>query len=449
MFETSDPKQTFYVVNQIELFPHDQRILIKLYEPVVGAVAIALYQTLIQDFEPFGMMSQAKWIRSLQEELDCSLRQIFAALHRLEAVGLVHTYIVDNTVNKVIAFRLHKVSSAHEFFATRLLASLLKDKIGIVEFNNLSHEFAENSEHKEHKIKKEKAKDVSASFFEAFNLPENEAISPSADVLKAAQENKAQKADSAQINDRIDWQLIKDQLNIYQVLPSEVDKNKDQIRSLIQSYGLTEQEFVDESLTTLHGKNELDMHAIEHSLADDYRLSKTRRHIQNEVQQNMQVQKAPSDFDKQQQKLWQDANQYSPAEFLYHMKVKKGGFASGDEKRIINVLHSQIGLPTDIVNILIYANLQNAPSVSYRYVMTTANDWLQHKVTDSASAIRYMQKRSQARLQKFNQRSSYRVKKRVEQGTDWSKKKANSDKKINSAELKNFFKNLEDQNGMK
>ena len=49
MFETSDPKHLYYVANRVKLFPEDEKVLIKLYQPLVGAVAVALYQTLIQN----------------------------------------------------------------------------------------------------------------------------------------------------------------------------------------------------------------------------------------------------------------------------------------------------------------------------------------------------------------------------------------------------------------
>lgn len=116
MFETSNPKHLYYVANKITLYPDDEKILIKLYQPLVGAVAVALYQTLISDYDPYGIISDSKGIYSLQEQLDCSLRKLFRALHKLEAVGLVKTYLSDNVFNNILVFKLFKVPSADKFF---------------------------------------------------------------------------------------------------------------------------------------------------------------------------------------------------------------------------------------------------------------------------------------------------------------------------------------------
>ena len=84
------------------------------------------------------MISEAKGIYSLQEQLDCSLKQMFNSLHKLEAVGLVQTYLSDNVFNNILVFKLLKIPSSDNFFSTPLLASLLKEKVGVPTFHNLS-----------------------------------------------------------------------------------------------------------------------------------------------------------------------------------------------------------------------------------------------------------------------------------------------------------------------
>lgn len=100
-------------------FPEDEQILIKLYQPLVGAIAVALYQTLISNYDPYGIVSDSKGIYSLQEQLDCSLKTMFTSLHKLEAVGLVQTFLSDNVFNNVIVFKLLKVPSADKFLRRR------------------------------------------------------------------------------------------------------------------------------------------------------------------------------------------------------------------------------------------------------------------------------------------------------------------------------------------
>ena len=447
MFETADPKQPFYVSNQIDLYPKDVKILIKLYQPLVGATAVALYQTLIQDFDPYSILSDAKGVYTLQEQLDCGLKDLFMSLHKLEAVGLVQTFLVDNTVNKVLVFKLLKVPSSQEFFATSLLASLLKEKVGISVFQETSHYFAKENKKRQKPIKN--GRDISASFLEVFRLPGDEAINPSQDVLDAESENQVHDIGRAKINERdnIDWDFMKQQFEMYQVSAGEVERKKNQIRGLMQIYGLNEQEFVDESLPSLHGKNELDIHEISNLIAENYRTSSTRKQIHREISKKAQNIAIPKNLSENQRKLLEEANKRAPAEFLYRLKEHKGGFASAAEKQVLNRLRNNYGLPEDLINVLTYTCLTYDSMLTANLAYRIANDWLQHGVANSIQAVQYMEQRRQGSFTKNTQR--YAKQKHVEKGTDWSKKKANTDNKINSEELKNFFKNLEDKNGMK
>lgn len=440
MFETADPKHLYYVANRVRLFPEDEKVLIKLYQPLVGAVAVALYQTLIQNYDPYGIISDSKGIYSLQEQLDCSLKQLFNSLHKLEAVGLVQTFLSDNVFNNVLVFKLLQVPAADKFFATPLLASLLKEKVGVPTFHDLSHAFAQDAKLKEKPIKN--AKDVSANFFDVFRLPGDEAITPSSDVVQAAQENKVHEVEIAKVNDHdsIDWDFIKQEYSRYQIPASEIDLNKEQIRGLIQTYGLSEKEFVDESLPCLHGSYSLNMRDISNTLAENYKRTNTRENVQSQLNEGRKKALAAiKDMDDNDKKLLKAANESSPAEFLYKLKTQKGGITSANEKQIINNLHTQYGLPEDLINILTYTCLTYDTVVSSNLAYKIANDWLQHGVATAVQALQYVKKRRNS----FGKKRPVRTyQKRVEKGTDWSKKKADRDAGISTEQLKNLFKDL-------
>lgn len=440
MFETADPKHLYYVANRIRLFPEDEKVLIKLYQPLVGAVAVALYQTLIQNYDPYGIISDSKGIYSLQEQLDCSLKQLFNSLHKLEAVGLVQTFLSDNVFNNVLVFKLLQVPAADKFFATPLLASLLKEKVGVPTFHDLSHAFAQEAKLKEKPIKN--AKDVSANFFDVFRLPGDEAITPSSDVVQAAQENKVHEVETAKVNDHdsIDWDFIKQEYSRYQIPTSEIDLNKEQIRGLIQTYGLSEKEFVDESLPCLHGSYSLNMRDISNTLAENYKRTNTRENVQAQLNEGRKKALATiKDMDDNDKKLLKAANESSPAEFLYKLKTQKGGITSANEKQIINNLHTQYGLPEDLINILTYTCLTYDTVVSSNLAYKIANDWLQHGVATAVQALQYVKKRRNS----FGKKRPVRTyQKRVEKGTDWSKKRADRDAGISTEQLKNLFKDL-------
>lgn len=449
MFETSNPKQPFFIANRVDLFPDDLRVLVKLYQPLIGSLAFSLYLSLNEDFTAHAMLSDSTGIYNLQEQLDCDVKHLDSALHKLEGVGLIKTCLLNNEImGQVLVFRLTCIPSSSEFFATPLLASLLKEKVGITAFQKLSKDFARESKAKQNQVNgMQNAKDISASFMEVFRLPEEEAIEPSADVKYAAKENKINNNVKATINeqDAIDWDFMKQQFEIYQIPETEIDQNREAIRSIMRTYGLTEQEFVDESLSSIHGDYHLNISHIKQAIASSIHGNHTRARIKQETQTKVTNQKANFKMSPQEQKILQLAQSKSPAQFLYQLKTDRHDYVDASEYKVLDSLYNEKGIPAELLNMLTYACLKSSPNISYRLANRILHDWLQHGVKDGAQAIEYMQKREQNK----GKAPRYAQHKRVEKGTDWSKKKSTTNSDVSSADLKNFFKNFEDQNGMK
>lgn len=62
MFETADPKQKFFVANGIKIYPDSLQILTRLYQPLIGAVGVSLYQTLIYNYNPQMILSDSQYL---------------------------------------------------------------------------------------------------------------------------------------------------------------------------------------------------------------------------------------------------------------------------------------------------------------------------------------------------------------------------------------------------
>ena len=418
MYENSNPRLRYVVLNELADQLGQGQVLIKLYQPLIGALGVALYQTLVQDFDPYRSLSASNALYSLQEDLDCSLRQLWQALHKLEAVGLLKTYVSHNLrLGDILAFKLHAVPEASEFFNTSLLASLLKEKVGGVRFSQLSREFAKQAQVKERQL--DNLEEVSASFFEVFRLPENEAINPSEDVQKAAEENTGQKTEEAQVNlKQIDWQYLKDRFATYQIPESEIDLQKDEIRSIMELYGLSEEEFINETLPTLHGSYQLDAAAIRNSLNYNYKANHRRKQV---IKRQEEKQDRPS-VDQQDQ-LLDLVKSKSPVNFLDDMKREKGGFTTARERQIVYDLRENVGLEMDLINVLVYTCLNYQPVLTQDLAYRIANDWLQKGITTPEAAIKHLRAgKKQAQSGQKKNYPAYSGSRRLEQGTDWNKK---------------------------
>ncbi|WP_199713334.1 DnaD domain protein [Lactobacillus sp. ESL0228] len=453
MYETPNPKQPFFITNRVDIFPGDLRVLIKLYQPLIGSLALSLYLSMIEDYDSGAMLSDAKGIYILQEQLDCDINKLLSSLHKLEAVGLVRTSKLENQImGQILLFSLKRVPSSSEFFSTALLTSLLKEKVGITMFQSLSHEFARESQKSFSQINGLKsAKDVSASFIDVFRLSEEEAIDPSPEVKKAAQENQIVQSKPAEINppEQIDWEFMKQQFEIYQIAGSEIERNRPAIQGLMRTYGLSEQEFVDETLPCLHGDYHLNMPLIKQTIANSIHAEHTRQNLKQQEQASNKSEDIKH-FSIREQQVLQLAQSKSPAQFIYQLKSDRHDYVDASEYQVLDNLYNQKGISADLLNILTYACLKSAPNVSYRLANKILHDWLQHGVQSGAQAIDYMDKREQDKFKKQQTRSaSFYSHKPVEKGTDWSKKKSAKKTDVSTADLKQFFKNFEDQNGMK
>ncbi|MCT7875594.1 MAG: RepA leader peptide Tap, partial [Lactobacillus iners] len=164
MYSCTNPKQPFYVANNVTITADGQKILSRLYQPLIGHLGMSIYITLANEFNSLPLSIDYKVLYQLQEQLDCGLKDIFDSIHKLEAVGLVKTYLGDNPrLGSIIIFKLSEITNAQEFFSTFLLSSLLQEKVGIVAFDNLVKDFTPSIFQGLND-----AQDVSSGFFDVF-----------------------------------------------------------------------------------------------------------------------------------------------------------------------------------------------------------------------------------------------------------------------------------------
>ena len=86
MYDSTNPKQPFYVANQIVMTENEQKVLTKLYQPLVGILGVGLYTTLVNEFDTIPFAGEYKTLYQLQEQTDSDLKNLFTTIHHLEAV---------------------------------------------------------------------------------------------------------------------------------------------------------------------------------------------------------------------------------------------------------------------------------------------------------------------------------------------------------------------------
>jgi len=132
------PADRYVVVNKSILSDTDRSIIINLYEPLVGALAVSLYFTLWNDLNISGLMSSDLIHHHLMVVLKSGIGSIKTARESLEAFGLLKAYVKLGSINDYI-YELYSPLSPSEFFNHPILNVVLYNNIGEREYENLKN----------------------------------------------------------------------------------------------------------------------------------------------------------------------------------------------------------------------------------------------------------------------------------------------------------------------
>lgn len=429
LFYSSDPKQPFYVVNQVDLTSMQEQVLTKLYQPLIGAGALSLYLTLIREYSSLPLASDYRTLLQLQTEMDCGLRPLFSNLHKLEAVGLVRTFLDKNVVlGQVIKLQLRSVPSAKAFFDEFLLRSLLLEKVGPVAYRRLKKDFSD------HLLATDQGKELTASFFDVFSLSQSQ-------LAAAPLEKKRAQGRPALVNantdKQIDWTYLQERLQAYHISTGEINRHRQQIAVIMNFYGYSVDDFVKLILPTLiPGKDELNMKLIEQAANEAGQGNQSPVNLRRKLLKAKQ--KPASAIIKQlspdDDRLLKAVNQQPPAAFLEQLKQAKGGYVTAQERRVVFNLQNRTGLTPALTNLVVKTCLDYDAILTQNRADRIANDWLQHGATTTAAALAYSQKFKQGHWRRYGHRG-----KRVEQGTDWQQKPASHQSRISPAQLQQLL----------
>lgn len=126
------PADTFIIVNKT-VINDDRRILISFYEPLVGAMAINLYNTLCTYLDYLEIMSLEYTHNTLLNSMMITINEMIDARLKLEAIGLLKTYVKSGSVNNFV-YEIYSPMSAKEFIDNPILATALYNALGQVEY---------------------------------------------------------------------------------------------------------------------------------------------------------------------------------------------------------------------------------------------------------------------------------------------------------------------------
>ncbi len=156
-------QDTYTVINKTILTEYDRKNLMMLYQPIIGSLPISLYLVLWSYLDKTEFMS-TEWTHShLMTSLHASLEDIIIAREKLEAIGLVKTYVKKGDVSNFI-YELYSPANPSEFFNNPVLSITLYNMIGKMEYDKLKNYFLIP------KIAMKEYEDITCHFNEVFEV---------------------------------------------------------------------------------------------------------------------------------------------------------------------------------------------------------------------------------------------------------------------------------------
>ena len=131
------PADTYKVINRTILTDYDKKVIINLYQPIIGPMSVSLYLTLISDLNMSESLSITYTHHHLMISLKNGLDVIKQARTSLESVGLIKTLVkVDENLNNYI-YEIYSPLTPNDFFNHPVLNVILYNNIGEKEYSYL------------------------------------------------------------------------------------------------------------------------------------------------------------------------------------------------------------------------------------------------------------------------------------------------------------------------
>lgn len=181
-----------YVVRSDSLFGDtDQKVLTYLYQPLIGVEGVGIYNTLWNDLDHYKLQGDLRELRKLTKILRVSMGNLEECIKKIEAVGLLRTYLKNNYGKQCFVFEVNPPLSPDSFMKDEILSSFIKGEFNESELEEIMGLF------KKKKINKSNFKEITHSFNSVFGSFNPEEITKRENELLGELKNGGPKVKSA------------------------------------------------------------------------------------------------------------------------------------------------------------------------------------------------------------------------------------------------------------
>lgn len=440
------PVDSFSVTMNGILNQHDKKIITFLYQPLIGPICTSLYSTLWHAVEENRLWSEEWSHYHLMNLLGLNLQEIYNARLKLEGIGLLSSYIQNNTDSRTFIYELHQPLSAEQFFTDGMLNIYLYQKLGQSHFLRLKRSFTDK------KVDKETFMDITRSFQDVYaslgteSLTNNEAHEASDPGIGQGFARREEGVPIQIDGNDFDFDLLLAGLTAMMVPRKAFTKAvKEAIAKLSFLYGINAIEMQNIVLSSLTADHEINIDDLRKAARDWYQME-NNDNLPQLVDRHQPVihRESVSQGDTQESQLIYYLETVSPRQLL--IDLSEGAQpAKADLQAVEDIMFQQHLLP-GVINVLIhYVMLRTDMKLNKNYLEKIASHWSRKKVKTVISAME-LAKSEHRQYQEWasgnkgtNQRKSKVIRK--EKLPDWFVAKEKSDQ----PEVKEISKELEEK----
>ncbi len=372
------PADTYVVVNKTVIREDDRRLLTMLYQPIIGYTAVSLYFTFVDDLDELNRISTDLNHHHLMSIMQLRLEDIIIAREKLEAVGLLKTYLKKGNVNNYV-YLLYSPISANEFFNHPILNVVLYNNIGKREYLKRQEMF------KVPRVRLTDYEDVSHKFNEVFKSSNLKPFEVIEDIEKREE-------GTIILDDMIDFNLL------IASIPSGLVSNRcfnEDIKKLINNlalvYNIDTERMSGLVRASLNEKGLIDKALLRKNCRNYYSFENVGNLPTLVYQTQPDYLKKPVGDNSKWAKMVYTFENTSPYDYL--RSKYKGAEPTKRDLQLIEELMIDQKLSAGVVNVLIsYALKVNNQKLNRNYLETIAGQWKRLNIETVEEAMKLTEK---------------------------------------------------------
>lgn len=402
------PNTEFIVYKSFRLSEDQYDILSMIYLPLIGPTTFSIYMYLHQSTrqtEPLDI----RFHREFMDELSMTLTDFEGGLDKLEAIGLLRTYVSNEAHSDRFIYRLQQPLTAEDFFKDPMLSMYLYSQVGSEKYNNKKKELTYPSLPNDHT-------EVTKKFTDVFHHTSQEGFTVSNENFKQNDKSRGPTIDL----DDFDFEVLFTHLK-----GTRIDKqffSKDVKKLIVQ-------------LSQLFNLNAYDLKQIllqstspQFGIDQEQLKREARKYYQKEYGRVVPTFKTSTDDQAEDENLGylESLDKVSPLDRINDLRNYK---PSENDLKVVTEVITKTGLENGVINMLLEYTIQmKDEDLPLRYVMTIAENWEKEGYRTAAEAYKSIMDFREAKVQ---EQSKFKKQRYAQGETDpsWLKEKKEKTKR--------------------